>query len=79
MNKTELIDAIATITLDDPADATVPGTVTIVSPIDAATGTFGTASRPRDTTVQFNLWSATAAAADISFCFAILQGPTTNV
>jgi len=70
---------IATITLDDPADATVPGTVTIVSPIDAATGTFGTSTRPSDTTVQFNLWSATGAAADISFNFVVLQGPTTTV
>lgn len=70
---------IATITLDDPADATLPGTVTLVTPVDSVTGTFGTATRPSDTTVQFNLWSATAAAADISFYFAVLQGPITTV
>lgn len=71
---------IATITLDDPADAgtaTVPGTVTIVTCNGSAAGAFGTATRPSDTTVQINIWTATAVAADLNFEFVVLQAPTT--
>ena len=70
---------IVTLTLDDPADATIPGTATLVSPVSSAAGYFGTATRPSDTTVTFYLWSATAAAADVGFEFVIFQGTTTNV
>jgi hypothetical protein len=72
---------IATITLDDPADPgtiAFPGTVTVVTPVDSAAGYFATASRPSDTTVQINLWSATAVPADVSFEFLVLQAPTTT-
>ena len=70
---------IATITLDDPADAILPGTVTLVNTVASAAGSFGTATRPSDTTVQINLWTATAAAVDVSFEFVVLQAPITTV
>lgn len=71
---------IATITLDDPADpgtATLPGTVTVVTPVATANGFWATTSRPSDTTIQVNLWSVTNVASDISFEFVVFQTSTT--
>lgn len=70
---------IVTITLDDPADATSPGTATFATPTTTANGFFVTSIRPADTTVAFYVWSATGAAADnVGFDFLVLQAPTTN-
>ena len=71
---------IATITLDDPADtgsATVPGTVTVVTPVATANGFWGTSSRPSDTQVRFDIWSDTNTHADNAFSFVVFQSSTT--
>lgn len=70
---------IVTMTLDDPADASSPGTASFATPTTSANGFFVTSVRPSDTTVAWYVWSATGAAADnVGFDFLVLQAPTTN-